>query len=182
MKKKILFLALPIFILACNFLIPQQDEEPLSASPEAGSEQQTLSTPQTLTSSTEPFIIVRINKSDGSLMTQLASETQKAKKLGLSPFIEFDATWCPPCQAIEKSIEAKDPLTLQAFEGIYLIRANVDEWGAENGKNFNFDAIPIYYELDSSGNPTGAVIDGGAWNEDIPQNFAPVLDSFFHAK
>ena len=85
-------------------------------------------------------------------------------------------------QAIEKSIKAKDPLTMQAFEGVYLIRADVDEWGSGDGKNFTFDAIPIYYKLDDGGNPTGAVIDGGAWNEDIPENFAPVLDEFFHTK
>jgi thiol-disulfide isomerase/thioredoxin len=173
MRKKILVAILPIFFIACNFLFPQQDEKPLPASPEPDSAKSALSTPQ-------PFVIVRIEKSNGSMMTQLAAEAQKAKALGLAPFIEFDATWCPPCQAIEKSIEAEDPLTMQAFEGVYLIRADVDEWNSENGKNFTFDAIPVYYQLDASGKPTGGVIDGGAWNEDIPENFAPVLNKFFH--
>lgn len=184
MRKKILFVILLIFLLACNFLLPnsQQDGNPPFASPKPDSAQSTSSTPQAQTSSTQPFVIVRVNKVNGSLMTQLASESQKANALGLAPFIEFDATWCPPCQAIEKSIKAEDPLTMQALEGVYLIRADVDEWGWENGKNFTFDAIPIYYQLDVSGNPTGAVIDGGAWNEDIPENFAPVLDAFFHGK
>jgi thiol:disulfide interchange protein len=181
MRKKILLVILPIFFLACNFLV-QQDETPLPASPEAGSDQQTLSTPQALDSSTAPFVIVRIEKSNGGMMTQLASEAQKANSLGLAPFIEFDATWCPPCQAIEKSIQAKDPLTMQALQGVYLIRADVDEWGSESGKNFAFEAIPVYYQLDKNGYPTGAVVDGGAWNEDIPENFAPVLDAFFHTQ
>ena len=181
MRKKILFMLLPIFFLSCNFLI-QQDENPLPASPEVDTAPSALSTPQALTTSTESFVISRISQSNGGLMTQLASEAQKANALGLAPFIEFDATWCPPCQAIEKSIQSKDPLTMQAFDGVYLIRADVDEWSSENGKNFTFDAIPVYYELDASGKPTGAVIDGGAWNEDIPKNFAPVLDEFFHIK
>jgi thiol-disulfide isomerase/thioredoxin len=178
MRKKILFIFLPLIFLACNFLFPaaQRDGNPLPASPEPGSNQSAL------TPSTEPFVIVRIDKSNGSLMTQLASEAQKADSLGLAPFLEFDATWCPPCAAIDKSIKAKDPSTMQAFEGVYLIRADVDEWGSENGKNFTFDAIPVYYQLDKSGRPTGAAIDGGAWNEDIPENFAPVLDEFFHDK
>jgi hypothetical protein len=180
MRKKILLVLLPIFFIACNFLFPQQDENPLPASPEPAPEQSTLSTPQALIESTQSFVIVRIDKSNGSMMTQLASEAQKANALGLAPFIEFDATWCPPCQAIEKSINAEDPLTMQAFEGIYLIRADVDAWGTENGKDFTFDAIPVYYQLNDSGKPTGAVVDGGAWNEDIPENFAPVLDAFFH--
>jgi thiol:disulfide interchange protein len=184
MQKKFLFAVLMVFLLACNFLFPvsKQDGNPPPASPETGSSQQTLSTPQALASSTKPFVIVRITKANGSLMTQLASEAQKAKTLGFAPFIEFDATWCPPCQAIEKSIKAKDPLTVQALQGVYLIRADVDEWGSENGKDFTFDAIPVYYQLDENGNPTGAVIDGGAWGEDIPENFAPVLDAFFHSK
>jgi thiol-disulfide isomerase/thioredoxin len=180
MRKKFLFAIVPLFFLACNFLfpIPKQDENPPPASPEPGHAQSTSSTPQT----GEAFVIVRVNKANGDMMAQLASETKKASARGLAPFIEFDATWCPPCQAIEKSIKAKDPLTMQAFEGVYLIRADVDEWGSENGKNFTFDAIPVYYQLDASGNPTGAVVDGSAWNEDIPENFAPVLDEFFHDK
>jgi thiol:disulfide interchange protein len=182
MRKKILFAILPMVFLACSFLIPQQDENPPPASPEVATAPSALSTPQALTSSTQPFVIVRIEKSNGDLMSQLASEAQKANALGLAPFIEFDATWCPPCQAIEKSIEAEDPLTMQALEGVYLVRADVDEWGSESGKDFNFDAIPVYYELGARGNPTGAVVDGSAWNEDIPKNFAPVLNAFFHTQ
>jgi thiol:disulfide interchange protein len=174
MRKKILFAIVPLILLACNFLFP--------ASPKPDSAPSTLSTPQALDSSTASFVIVRIEKSNGSMMKQLAAEAQKANKLGLAPFIEFDATWCPPCQAVEKSIEDEDPLTMQALKGVYLVRADVDEWSGSIGKDFNFDAIPVYYQLDENGNPTGAVIDGGAWGEDIPKNFAPVLDEFFHAK
>ncbi len=180
MQKKILFLIAPLFFLACNFLFPavQQDEKPLPTSPKAGSNPLTLSTPEAGATST--FTIVRVNKKGGGLMTQLNAHAQKAKVLGLNPFIEFDATWCPSCDAINKSLKAKEPLTMKAFEGIYLIRADVDEWGWGDGKNFRFNAIPIYYQLDENGKPTGAVMDGGAWGEDIPQNFAPALDKFFH--
>jgi len=194
MQKKFLFAILPIILLACNFLFPanQRDETPPPTAPKVVTAQAALSTPKALTPEaaatqttettyTEPFVIVRIEKSNGDMMTQLASEAQKANSLGLALFIEFDATWCPPCQAVEKSIQAKDPLTMQAFEGVYLIRADVDEWNG-GGENFDFEAIPVYYQLDASGKPTGAVIDGGAWNEDIPENFAPVLDKFFHTK
>ena len=184
MQKKILFAIFPLLILACNFLFPaaQRDENPPSTSPEPGSAQSALTTPQALTSPTDPFVIVRIDKVNGSLMTQLATESQKANSIGLAPFLEFDATWCPSCAAIDKSIKAKDPSTIQAFKGVYLIRADVDDWGWGDGKNFNVTAIPIYYQLDKNGKPTDAVMDGSAWNEDIPENFSPVLDKFFHAK
>ena len=44
----------------------------------------------------------------------------------------------------------------------------------------SFEAIPIYFKLRADGQPTGDQIDGGAWGKDIPENFAPVLDEFFH--
>lgn len=181
MRKKILLAIIPLFFLACNFLIPtsQQDENPLPTPPEPATVQAALPTPQI--DSPTSFTIVRIHTQNGDLLTQLSAETQKAKELNQIPFIEFDATWCPPCQSIEASLKAEDPLTLKAFAGIYLIRADVDEWGWGDGQTFNVEAIPVYYQLDDSGNPTGASIDGSAWNEDIPENFAPVLDNFFHS-
>jgi hypothetical protein len=184
MRKRIIFAIVPLLFLACNFLFPvtQQDENPhlASRSPEAAASQSALSTPQVY--STSSFTIVRIRTQDGDLLSQLAAEALKAKELNLSPFIEFDATWCPSCIIIDKNIKAEDPLTIKAFEGVYLVRADVDEWGWGDGKNFKFDAIPIYYKLGNDGKPTGAVIDGGVWGEDIPKNFAPVLDKFFHNK
>jgi hypothetical protein len=180
MRKIILYVIAPLFFLACNFLLqdiqPDVNPHPTLLKPASG--QSALATPDVyLTSS---LTIVRIHTQDGDLLTQLTAEAQKAKSLHLNPFIEFDATWCPSCVIIDKSIKAKDPLTTNAFEGVHLIRADVDEWGWGDGKNFKFDAIPIYYKLDDGGNPTGAVIDGGVWGEDIPKNFAPVLDNFFH--
>jgi hypothetical protein len=172
MQKKILFATLMVFLLACNFLFPKSRENGTPPKVDPASPE--------LTSPTGSFMIVRINKVNGGLMSQLASEAKKAKELDLTPFIEFDATWCPSCVAVTKSIKAGDASTLQALEGVYLIRADVDEWGWGDGKNFDFDAIPIYYQLDENGNPTGAVIDGGAWGEDIPENFGPVLNKFFH--
>lgn len=175
-----LILIAPMLILACNFLFPisQADGNPLPASFTPVSAQPALSTPEADSSSS--FSIVRIHIKDGDLLTQLSAQAQKAKELNRKPFIEFDATWCPPCIAIDKSIKANDAITMQAFEGIYLVRADVDEWGWGDGKNFVFDGIPIYFELDKSGKPTGNSVNGGAWNEDIPKNFAPVLDRFFH--
>lgn len=177
MKTKLSYIFIPLTLLACNF-ITGQGKAPLPTSPEPATAQSTAIVPEEL--SPTSFTINRIKVENGDLFTQLEKEAQKAKTLGQTPFIEFDATWCPPCQAIEASIKSKDPLTMKAFEGIYLIRADVDEWGWGDGKQFNFEAIPIYYKLDDQGYPTGQKVDGGAWNEDIPENFAPVLDIFFH--
>jgi len=173
MNKKIwIAIALPA-ILGCQTLLPSSTRE---AAPTLSAE----SSSETETINYGSFVISRIHIANGSLLDQLAAETNNAKSMGLSPFIEFDATWCPPCQAIDASVESKDPLTIAAFDGIYLIRADVDEWGWGDTKNFNFEAIPVYYKLNEDGLPTGEKVDGGAWNEDIPENFAPVLSAFFH--
>jgi hypothetical protein len=70
-----------------------------------------------------------------------------------------------------------------AFDGVYLIHLNADKWGWHLEKEgFPFDGIPVFFKLDSDGKPTGEVIDGNAWGENIPENMAPPLDEFFHGK
>ena len=166
MNKKGILLATSVILLACNFLFPTK------AKP--------AQTPQSTTFT--GFTIVRLKQSDGDLDRRLASEAKKATALGQMPILEFDATWCTPCQAIDAAIGSGNELMLSAYKGTYIIKLDVDEWGWDNGKvqNFNFDAIPVYFKLDEHGAQTGDVIDGGAWGEDIPENIAPVMDKFFH--
>lgn len=179
MDKKIwILIALPV-ILGCQTLLGSPRQEPaLPAAPQPDSVQTAQSPADDFTD--DSFVIRRVHMENGPLLDQLAYEADRAKSLGLSPFVEFDATWCPPCQAINASLKAKDDLTLRAFEGAYIIRVDVDEWGWGDQENFIVQAIPVYYQLNENGLPSGNVIDGGAWQEDIPENFAPVLDDFFH--
>ena len=179
MNKKILLVALPIAILACNFLLPSQDTA--TQPTEMPAEPRNL---QLTTERTEygTFTIVRIHPQNGEMQSMLAIEAEYAVSQGLMPVVEFDATWCPPCQAIDKAIKSKNKLMMDAYSGTYIIKLDVDEWGWKNGKvkNFRFSGIPVYFKLDEKGKQTGDVIDGGAWGEDIPENIAPVMDKFFH--
>ncbi|HEX9333334.1 MAG TPA: thioredoxin domain-containing protein [Anaerolineales bacterium] len=165
MNRKLMLVFITITLLACNFLFPPKS----------------IATPESIVAPIG-FTIVRLHPKDGDLPTMLADEAQKAIALGQMPIVEFDATWCPPCRAIDKAIKANNKLMLQAYSGTYIIKLDVDEWGWKDGKvqDFQFDAIPVYFKLDSEGNQTGDVIDGGAWGEDIPENIAPVMDKFFH--
>jgi len=172
MNKKILSIFITTVLLSCNFLFP---EKGTSIAVETQS-----SDSQNLTST--EFSIVRLHPDAGKLEIMLAEEAQKAATLGQMPVVEFDATWCPPCQAIDAAIKSKDKLMLNAYTGTYIIKLDVDEWGWGNSNlhDFEFNAIPVYFKLDSKGHQTGDVIDGGAWGEDIPENIAPVMDKFFH--
>lgn len=175
MNKKYLIALLPIILLACNFLFPAQNPT---------TQQTDQEDPQQTTEQIEHdgFTVVRLHSNSGELQSMLADDAQKAMSQGLMPVVEFDATWCPPCQAIDKAINSKNGLMMDAYSGTYIIKLDVDEWGWKNGKvkNFRFDGIPVYFKLDEKGKQTGEVIDGGAWGEDIPENIAPVMDEFFH--
>ena len=171
MNKNITMALIGISLLACNFLFPQTQR----STPQASDFQDPQPT---------GFAIVRLHPDNGDLPTLLASEAQKAAALGRLPVVEFDATWCPPCQAIDEAIKADNELILNAYAETYIIRLDVDEWGWGDSRlhDFQFNGIPVFFKLDPEGKQTGDVIDGGAWGEDIPENIAPVMDNFFHGE
>jgi thiol-disulfide isomerase/thioredoxin len=183
MNKKTALVFAAAFLLACNALIPTTSP----STPEIIVPQPTESAlqpndPQEVAST--GITIVRLRPGDGDLQTLLVQEAQKATELGLMPVAEFDATWCPPCQAIDEGLESKNELMLKAYAGTYIIRLDGDEWGwGDSSKhNFKFDGIPVYFKLDAQGQPTGEIIDGDAWGENIPENIAPPMDEFFHGE
>jgi thiol-disulfide isomerase/thioredoxin len=118
----------------------------------------------------------------GSLVSQLAKGAREASDLGLLPVAEFGATWCPACVAIQQALAAGEPLMVDAFRGVYVIRIDVDLWPKSEiaAAGFDVPVIPKFFKLDSEGRPTGDVIDGGAWGENIPENMAPPLKEFFN--
>lgn len=184
MKKYILFALLGT--LACKALTPNPQEVTnpiITNEPSAIVESTKAPTEANSASAPTGFTIVRLNPEDGDLATMLAEESGKAIALGQIPVVEFDATWCPPCQAIDKSIREENNLMMNAYAGTYIIKLDVDQWGWDNGKveMFQFEAIPVYFKLDNTGKQNGETIDGGAWGEDIPENIAPVVDAFFHS-
>jgi len=171
MNRKLILILIGISLLACNFLFPPSPRP----TPESTDFQDPVPT---------GFTIVRLHPDDGDLPTMLADEAKKADVLGQMPVVEFDAIWCPPCQAIDQAIKANNELMLNAYAETYIIRLDVDEWGWGDSKlhDFQFDAIPVYFKLDAEGRQTGEVIDGGAWGEDIPENISPVMDEFFNGE
>lgn len=169
MNKKILLALVMSTVLACNFLFPPARSEEVVTSPEID---------------LEGITIVRLRPEAGDLQTMLTEEAQKAATLGQLPVVEFDASWCPPCKAIEEALDNKNELMLKAYDGTYIIKLDVDEWGWGDSDlhDFQFDGIPVYFKLNAQGKRTGDVVDAGAWNENIPENMAPVMDEFFHGK
>jgi thiol:disulfide interchange protein len=149
-------------LLACN----------LGPAPTA-LEQQTVKSP-----APDKFTLVKLQPGAGSLEDQLKIEAQKAGDLGQTPFVECTADWCPPCRALRKSLT--DERMIDAFTGTYIIQVDVDAWDKQLSRaGFNVRGIPAFFEIDQQGQPTGRIITGGAWGEDIPENMAPPLRDFF---
>ncbi len=187
MHRKSILVFATVILLACNFLFPPKPTA--IPTPEITTAPHLASTPQssilpaaTPTITPTGFTLVRLHPGNDDLGSMLAEEAGKAILLGQMPVVEFDATWCPPCQAIEQALNEKNELMMKAYDGVYLIKLDVDEWIWKNGdvQDFRFDGIPVYFKLDVDGNQTGEVLDGDAWGENIPENIAPVMDEFFH--
>lgn len=82
---------------------------------------------------------------------------------------------------VSASLANGDEAILKAFDGVYLIKLDVDEWSWDP-PGFRFEGIPVFYKINARGKSTGDVIDGGAWGPDTLENIASVMDEFFHGQ
>ena len=129
----------------------------------------------------ESFTVIVIEPGPAKVKDILQAEALKAAALGRDPYIEFYADWCPPCNAIKENLG--DPRMVEAFAGTYIIKLNTDDWGDKlSGLGIYVPGIPAFYELDEDGMPTGRMITGAAWGEDVPANIAPPMKAFFEGE
>jgi hypothetical protein len=81
---------------------------------------------------------------------------------------------------VSAGLAGEDPKMMAAFDAVYLIQLDVDEWGWGTGKTgFDFTGIPIFFRLDSHGAQTGDWIDGTAWGADTYGNIAATMGPWF---
>jgi len=124
------------------------------------------------------FTLVTIHPSQGDLASVMKYHVGQATQLKRKPFAEFSAEWCPPCKALASSLS--DARMVEAFRGTYIIRIDIDEWKSQLARSdFNVLGVPAFFELGDNGQPSGRIITGAAWGDDIPKNMAPPLKEFF---
>ena len=179
LKRMDVLLVIPLCVIACQAVTGFQPSPVPSGSREAP---EAVEAPYQLIDESpapEKFTIVKIERGNGKLEDILQVEAQKAADLSLHPYVEFYADWCPPCNAIKESLG--DERMVDAFEGTYIIQLNLNEWEQKlSGTGFRVVGIPAFYEIDAEGRPTGRMITGAAWGEDIPENIAPPMKEFFN--
>lgn len=96
---------------------------------------------------------------------------------GRTPIVYFWATWCGPCKEFKSSLS--DPLMQDALNNVTLIMLDQDVDGEKekHSDHFGVSGIPAFVKVDKEGNFVD-LVDGGAWDANIPANMAPVLKEF----
>jgi thioredoxin 1 len=96
---------------------------------------------------------------------------------GRTPVVYFWADWCGPCKEFKSSLS--DPLMQDALNNVTLIMidTDVDDTKEKHGSEFGVSGIPAFVKVDKEGNLVD-LVDGGAWDANIPANMAPVLKGF----
>jgi thiol-disulfide isomerase/thioredoxin len=190
MNPKTLPLLFPFLLLSCRMLTPAT---PTPIAPSATPRPTKTALPSrtpTITPSRTPsptstplkdLVIVEPKLRDGKFKVVMADQAAKARALGMKPVAEFGARWCPACQEIARLLDEEDPLMMDAFRGIYLIRLDSDQWLSQ-AKRAGFDVpyIPAFFNLDHDGRPVGQGMDGNAWPDLTPRQVAPLLKAFFN--
>jgi hypothetical protein len=154
-------------------LLRSQRRQPL-----ASGESPSLPTkPAPAPASAASHVVVHIHA--GTSLAALLREHANAAELAkLRPFLEFGAVWCPPSRMFGEVLE--DPRMKSALAGVYLIRAEMDEFMDDPyAKELRLSSVPVFFELDAEGRHTGRTITGGAWGADTIENMSRTMTGFF---
>ena len=161
-----LLLAIPA-MLACSLL--QAGAEP---------EGVVIELAEDISPAPDSFSLVELHPPQGDLSALLAAHAGLAAEAGRRPFVEFSAEWCPSCRLLDRGLE--DARMIDAFRGTYILRLDIDEWKSRLSRaGFFVVGVPVFFEVDETGDPTGRNLTGAAWGPDVPENMAPVLREFF---
>lgn len=109
----------------------------------------------------------------GKLVSLIKAELGAKRK----PVLFFTASWCGPCKKFKSSLS--DPLMQDALRDVTFIMIDTDLDSAQEHltKKYNVAAFPTFIKVDVTGTSLKK-IDGGAWDEDVPANMAPVMKKF----
>lgn len=122
------------------------------------------------------LVLVDIGPDVGSLDDELARQRAIAREHGQRVLVWVVIAECKPCAAVENALSSGD--VQRALARARIVRLSGVDFLAELSRmGVPMDAFPAFLLVGPDGFPTDYV-DGGEWDDDVPQNIAPVLKSF----
>jgi len=107
---------------------------------------------------------------------QLADEVKRAQAAKQTVIVMTSAKWCTVCREFEDAMT--DARMQSALANVSIVRVDIDDFDAELKSEGMLEAtLPWFYKIDATLKPIDA-ISAGEWDENIPENMAPVLKSF----
>lgn len=115
----------------------------------------------------------KITEIENPLMHIVSKSINNSK----TPVLYFYADWCRPCLSFRKSLS--DDLLTDAFKNPTLIKINTDIDINTNKitNKYNVRSIPTFIKINKDGEVI-ARITSAEWEEDTPENIAPVMNRF----
>jgi hypothetical protein len=120
--------------------------------------------------------VVDVPPDVGSLDEELGRQIALARTQGQRVLLWIFVPDCKPCDAVESALSS--PELQSALAHSRLVRVSAADFIAELSRiGVPVDAFPGFAVLGSDGHATD-YLNGGEWDEDTPENIAPVLKSF----
>jgi hypothetical protein len=124
--------------------------------------------------------LVRVGPAVRSLGEEITRQRELASRRGHRTLLLILAADCVPCEDVLEALASS--AMQQALEGTRLITVSADQFSVELGRlGVPVDAFPGFALIGSEGRILDYV-HGGEWDEDVPANIAPVLESFVRGR
>lgn len=122
------------------------------------------------------LVLVDVGADVASLDDEIDRERVRAARAEERLVLWLVVEDCKPCNAVESALASPD--VQRALGHARLIRLDAAEFLAELARlGIPMDAFPSFVVLGPDGHATDYV-DGSEWDDDLPQNIAPVLKKF----
>jgi len=120
--------------------------------------------------------LVDLDRSATPLAEELLSQTRAARADRKRVIVWTVQEDCKPCNGVALSLS--DPRLQRALAGVRLVRIDISDFPLELTRMaIPVKKIPGFCLLAPDGRPVDYV-HGGEWDEDVPENIAPVLERF----
>lgn len=134
-------------------------------------------TPNAKITSHDDFVMVDLSPDDGPLRDQVVGWLGNSRDRIF--MVQTTAKWCRPCIGFSKY--AGDPVMTKALAGVTLARIDIDQFDEDAIKSVGLSASEVpWFVLFDDKLAIQDAITSSEWDDDIPENMAPVLGPFAH--